>query len=83
MPSAVLPSAGNLTPTERRRQVAAILARGVVRHRRIAELAQVGEFSPPRDTGLELVPKTRLSVSKGLARETRAPDCEVNDEQNA
>lgn len=82
MPSAAS-SHRDLTPIERRRQVAAILAQGVIRHRRRAETADVGHFSRPCDTGLELVSKTRLSVSKGLANSGRDPDCEVNDEQDA
>lgn len=82
MPSAASPHR-DLTPIERRRQVAALLAQGVIRHRRRTETADVGNFSRPRDTGLELVSKTRLSVSKGLANNGRDPDCEVNDERDA
>jgi hypothetical protein len=73
----------DLTPVERRRQVAAVLVQGVIRHRRNAELAEMGDFSRPRNPGLEVVSKTRLSVSKGLADNGRDPDCEVNDGRNA
>jgi len=79
MPSAVLSSASDPTPEERRRQIAAILAHGVVRHRCRAERAKTEKFSQFLNTGLEVVSKTRLSVSKGLASETPAPNCEVND----
>jgi hypothetical protein len=82
MPSAAS-SHCDLTPIERRRQIATLLAQGVIRHRRRAEMADVGQFSRPRDTGLELVSKTRLSVSKGLTNSGRDSDCEVNDEQDA
>jgi len=83
MPSTAVPAARDLTPETRRRQVAAILAQGVIRHRRIAELAEIGDLSRTRDTGLEVVSETRLSVSKGLADEARDSDCEVNDGRNA
>jgi hypothetical protein len=79
MPSAATASPHDLTPHERRRQVAAILAQGVVRVRRAAELAGVGELSLPRNTGLEVVSETRLSVSVGLADARQAPESEVND----
>jgi hypothetical protein len=83
MPSHAVPRAGGLTPDERRRQVAAILAQGVIRHRRIAQLAEFGHFSPSRDTGLEVVSETRLSVSVGLADTARDLECDVNDGRNA
>ena len=83
MPSAALSPASDPTPEERRRQVAAILVHGVVRHRRSAERAEAEKFSRFRNTGLEVVSETRLSVSKGRASETSAPDCEVNDGRNA
>jgi len=54
----------DLTANERREAVAAILARGVLRHhRRIGRLdSDPGEnFSPE---GLEVLGKTRLSVSE-------------------
>ena len=73
------PNAGFLAPLERRRQVAAILAQGVVRHRRIAALANSDESSLTRNPGLEVVSKTRLSVSGVRATETRAWENEVND----
>ena len=81
MSSSAVLAIGDLTPEERRRQVAAILAQGVARHRNSAELATSGQFSAPCDTGLELVSKTRLSVSKGLANGARDPEREVNDER--
>jgi hypothetical protein len=83
MPSAAVPSARDLTPEERRRQVAAILAQGVVRYRRTVVLAEADRSSAPRNTGLELVSETRLSVSVGLADARRAPDSEVNDGRDA
>jgi hypothetical protein len=79
MPSSAVYAARDLTPELRRRQVAAILAQGVIRHRRIAELAKFGELPGTRDTGLEVVSETRLTVSQGLANKTQDPDCEVND----
>ena len=81
MPARTVSPSSDLTPEERRCQVAAILAQGVVRHRRIAERANLGQFSKPRGTGLELCSETRLSVSHGL--KTRDPECEVNDGRNA
>lgn len=79
MPFSAAPATGGATPEARRRRVAAILARGVVRYRRIAELAVASELSPPRKPGLELVSETRLSVNVGLADIRRAPEAEVND----
>lgn len=76
MPTCIDIPAGDLTPGQRRRQIAAILAQAVIRHRRAAHLAECGEFPSPRNSGLEVVSETRLSVSEGLARD---PDCEVND----
>jgi hypothetical protein len=60
-----------------------LLAQGVLRHRRIAQVAEFGQFSLSRDTGLEVVSETRLSVSVGLADTARDPECEVNDGRNA
>jgi hypothetical protein len=74
---------GDPTPDERRRQLAAILAQGVIRHRRIAELAEVGQVSLTRDTGLEFVSEMRLSVTVGLADVPRGPESEVNDGRSA
>jgi len=70
-----------LSPDERRRQVAAILAAGVIRLRRAADLVGVGQFSPSRDPRLEVVSETRLSVSVGPAIGLRGPECEVIDER--
>jgi hypothetical protein len=83
MPSHPAAPVKDLTPEERQRQVAAILALGVVRHRRIAQLAEIGQFSRSPGTGLEVISETRLSVSNGLANEARDSDCEVNDGRNA
>lgn len=80
MPTCIDIPFGDLTPDQRRRQVAALLAQGVIRCRRAAQMAESGEFSPPCDTGLEVVSETRLSVSEGLARD---PECEVNDGRTA
>jgi hypothetical protein len=71
--------ASNATPEERRRQVAALLARGVVRHRRQADLAEICDFSHVPSPGLEVVSETRLSVSKGLAAYVRDRTCEVRN----
>ena len=79
MPARTVSSSSDLTPEERRRQVAALLAQGVVRHRQIAERANLGQFSKPRGTGLELCSETRLSVSGVFANLERSPECEVND----
>ncbi len=73
--------ADELTPEDRRRQVASILANGVARHRRRTTLANLGQFSARCDTGLDVVSESRLSVSVGLANRTRDPECEVNDER--
>lgn len=81
MPTSVIPAAGSAAPEARRRRVAAILARGVVRYRRNAALAEPGELSPSCNPGLEVVSETRLSVSVGPADTRRAPDREVNDER--
>lgn len=83
MPSSSIPRAGELTPEDRRRQIATILVEAVVRHRIAATRAKVGQFSPSRDTGLEVVSETRLSVSRALALDARDPQCEVNDGRNA
>ena len=57
-----------LTPEHRRREVAAILARGVHRWRRRARatgIIDAPESAPNCETGLELSGETRLSVSDG------------------
>jgi hypothetical protein len=76
MPKCIDIPVGDLTPEQRRRQVALILAQGVFRFGRAAQLAESGDLFPDRATGLELVSKTRLSVSGGLARD---PEYGVND----
>jgi hypothetical protein len=65
MPSPTADSGEQLSPTERRQQVAAILALGVLRYCRIARLAGSEELSESRPQGLEVVSKARLSVSRG------------------
>ena len=57
-----------ISPVERRREVAAILARGILRLRRIARIG--GNMHAPEsqdlpENGLELPGETRLSVSDG------------------
>lgn len=57
-----------LDPAERRREVASILARGVVRWRRHVEatgISDVQESVPAAINRLELSRETRLSVSDG------------------
>lgn len=57
-----------LDPAERRRQVASILARGVVRWRRrvnVTGISDAQESPPSAKNRLELVRETRLSVSDG------------------
>ena len=58
----------HLSPADRRREVASILAKGVVRWHRMAKTT--GDFdaqksSPGREIGLELSRETRLSVVNG------------------
>lgn len=67
MPALPADSGEQLSPTQRRQQVAAILALGVLRYCRIARLAGSEELSESRTQGLEDVPKARLSVSRGRA----------------
>lgn len=68
-----------LEPAERRRQVASILARGVIRWRRRANatgISDAQESPPAAENRLELSRKTRLSVSdgtRGLTGETPIP----------
>jgi hypothetical protein len=83
MPNGSASSDSELTPEVRRIQVAAILALGVARHRRTTRSAKFGQFPTFRDTGLEVVSETRLSVSEGLAALPRALKCESNDGPNA
>jgi len=57
-----------LSPAERRREVASILAKGVVRWHRMARTAgklDAQKSSPRREIGLELLRETRLSVVNG------------------
>jgi hypothetical protein len=57
-----------LDPAVRRRQVASILARGVVRWRRQVKATTISDAQksrPAAETCLELSRKTRLSVSDG------------------
>ncbi|MEW6198090.1 MAG: hypothetical protein AB1601_05420 [Planctomycetota bacterium] len=58
----------HLSPAERRREVASILAKGVVRWCRRAKAAGIIDAQksrPGREIGLELSRETRLSVSDG------------------
>jgi hypothetical protein len=52
------PDDSNLTPDQRRREIAAILARGVLRHRRSAQFAQESAESAP-----SIIPQKGLEVS--------------------
>ena len=57
-----------LCPADRRREVASILAKGVVRWHRTTQTANhrdAQESSPIRENGLELSRETRLSASDG------------------
>ncbi len=81
MPTRPAHRGGEITAEERRRQVAAILATGVIRLRHAATLADFGQFSPTRDTGLEVVSHPRLSVSVGPTNGLRGPESEVIDER--
>jgi hypothetical protein len=65
MPAPPADSDEQLSPNQRRQQVAAILALGVLRYCRIARLAGSEELSESRAEGLEVVSKARLSVSRG------------------
>jgi hypothetical protein len=66
----MLPNASAISPTERRRQVASILARGVIRWRRRAKSAGIIDTEKSAvsgETRLELPGETRLSVgTRGL-----------------
>ena len=57
-----------ISPVERRREVAAILARGILRLRRMARIGGIMHVPESQDlpeNGLELPGETRLSVSDG------------------
>lgn len=57
-----------LSPDERRREIAAALAKGVVRYRRIAPFNEITEARSDEEstrTGLDFLGDTRLSVSHG------------------
>jgi hypothetical protein len=61
----------HLSPADRRREVASLLAKGVVRWHRTARAAgklDAQKSSPGREIGLELFRETRLSVdgTRGL-----------------
>ena len=71
MPALSTPSPPDPTPEQRRRQVAAILAQGVIRHRHCVRQAAGGNSSAPREMGLEVVSETRLSVFVGFDTERR------------
>ena len=58
----------HLSPADRRRAIASILAKGVVRWHRTARTAghpDAQKSSPGRENGLELPDGTRLSVVNG------------------
>jgi len=58
----------HLSTADRRREVASILAKGVVRWHRMAKTTgdfDAQESSPGREIGLELSRETRLTVSDG------------------
>jgi hypothetical protein len=61
-------SASELTPDQRFKQIAAILAKGVIRSQRFLQSASPTEevFSQNSADGLEVPGKTRLSVSRGI-----------------
>lgn len=66
-----------LDPADRRRQVASILARGVMRWRRQAKSSAIidaQESAPAAENRLELSPETRLSVSDGTRGFTMRAD---------
>ncbi len=57
-----------ISPDERRREVAAVLARGVLRVRHIARISGNSRDSETQnlaENGLELLGETRLSASNG------------------
>ena len=81
MPTRPARRSGELTPDERRRQLAAILAAGVIRLRRAAALADLGQISPTLDTGLEVISHPRLSVTVAPTNGLRGPESEVIDER--
>lgn len=66
-----------LDPADRRRQVASILARGVIRLRRQVKATTIidaQESAPAAENRLELSRKTRLSVSDGTRGFTMRAD---------
>lgn len=68
-----------LSPADRQREVALILAKGVVRwcrHAKAAGIIDAQESPSGHETGLELSRETRLSVvngARGLTGETSTP----------
>lgn len=68
MPSVHTPE--SMTPDARRREIASILALGILRYRRIAKLslsATPAESRPQAENGLELSRESRLHVADGSA----------------
>lgn len=65
--------ASELTPEERLRQLAAILARGVRRYRSLARRYESDASDKPGDC-LEVLGETRLSVSRFQGSERTMPD---------
>ena len=62
-------AASNSERFDRRRQVAAILAQGVLRYRRRLVSADAEKISQFGDSSLEIVSNPRLTVSTGFAGE--------------
>ena len=65
--SSLVPTASSdsdLTPDQRFRQIAAILARGVRRHRQLKRRYESSQSGISADNGLEVLGETRLSVSR-------------------
>lgn len=59
-----MPKSPDLTPDQRFRQIAAILARGVRRHRQLKRRYESSKSEQSVDDGLEVLGETRLSVAR-------------------
>ena len=66
MPRSTLDPSSGLTPKQRREQVAAILAHGLLRTLRLATPESPPETLEFSAAGLEVPGKTRLSVSRRI-----------------
>ena len=73
----------NLSPEERRRQVAAILVIGIERYRNAALFATSLKLRDSRDRGLEFVSEMPLSVFNGSTDRLRSPERDVFNGGNA